>query len=414
MKKIFGYIAIAALLVGACSKPANDLTAEENEIVKMKHVVFGAEIISDDATRATIDDAAKFSWESGDKVAVLATDGQFYDFTVDGTGLSASISGSIPETENVTTIAVYPASCKKNATTITLPSTYSYDDSHKRFFYPMVAEFEEGYEGTLRFRHVTAGLEVSFTKIPSVAVNYVVKTDVPCAGDLDITTGKISTGSNTIKVPTGLLGGDHFFVPMPVGAVALQVYLETGAPNQVKPITESKKTANTTFAANKIKRFSTINIPNIPFDPDGYGEGAVVFVTYNGEGEPLSIYNPETGEYVGREGDPNLNPADYAIGVETQNGKTRIYRMNGDTREYLYTDENKNGADFDWTTDANLAADFDKTTLNEEEIYTVSYKKGGTGHTFYLVVVDNKIVSGQSNWASGSPHAHIIYVNYPD
>lgn len=414
MKKIFGYIAVAALVIGACSKPANDLTAEENEIVKMKHVVFGAEIISDDATRATIDDAAKFSWESGDKVAVLATDGQFYDFTVDGTGLSASISGSIPETANVTTIAVYPASCKKNAMTITLPSTYSYDDSHKRFFYPMVAEFEEGYEGTLRFRHVTAGMEVSFTKIPSVAVNYVVKTDVPCAGDLNITTGKISTGSNTIKVPTGLLGGDHFFVPMPVGAVALQVYLETGAPNQVKTITESKKTANTTFTANIIKRFSTINIPNIPFDPDGYGEGAVVFVTYNGEGEAVSIYDPATGEYVGQEGDPNINPAEYAISViSTEDGKTIISREAEQGTEYLTVDGNKNGAEFLWVSNIENAAAFDKAELNGEEIYTIA-TMSNQGHEFYLVVVDNVIVAGQKNFASGSPHAHIIYVNYPD
>jgi len=313
MKRILGYIAVTALVLGACAKQANDLAVDEAPAVKMKHVVFGAEIVNVDATKATIDDAAKFSWENGDKVAVYATDGKFYEFTVGGAGKAASISGDIPATAQVTTVAIYPFSAAKDANTITLPSEYSYEDSKNRVAFPMVAKFEEGFEGTLQFKHITAGLEVPFTKIPSIAEHFVVTTDIDCAGDLDITTGKIvANGSKTIKVPTGPWGSDHFFVPIPAGEVNLDVALNTGAPNPVQVITQSYKTKMTSFTANKIKRMGTIAIPDIPYDPTGYGEGAIVFVTYNTDGS-VSIYNPATGAYVGNEGDSEVNPADYAV-----------------------------------------------------------------------------------------------------
>ena len=417
MKRILGYIAVTALVLGACAKQANDLAVDEATAVKMKHVVFGAEIVNVDATKATIDDAAKFSWENGDKVAVYATDGNFYEFTVGGAGKAASISGDIPATAQVTTVAVYPYSAAKDANTITLPSEYSYEDSKNRVAFPMVAKFEEGFEGTLQFKHITAGLEVPFTKIPSIAEHFVVTTDIDCAGDLDITTGKIvANGSKTIKVPTGPWGSDHFFVPIPAGEVNLDVALNTGAPNPVTVITQSHKTKTTSFTANKIKRMGTIAIPDIPYDPTGYGEGAIVFVTYNEDGS-VSIYNPATGAYVGHEGDPEVNPADYAVSITTNSeGKHIISRTNAQgVTEYMYVGDNQNMQPLAWTTDANQAGTFAKTTIGGSEAYTIA-SMDNHGHTYYVILDSrtNTLVLGQTHAAEGSSHAVIIYVNYPD
>lgn len=416
MKKLFGYIAVAALVLSACSKPANDLTAEENEIVRMKHVVFGAEIVGDDVTRATIDDAAKFSWESGDKVAVYATDGNFHEFTVTGTGLVASIEGDILETAEVTTLAVYPYSAAKDVNTITLPSEYSYDDSKNRRFFPMVAKFDEGYEGTLHFEHVTAGLEISFTKIPSVATHFVVTTDAPCAGELNINTGVITNNaSTTIKVPTNDEGSDRFFVPIPAGTFNLNVALNTGAPNTVKVITESEKEKSTTFTANKIKRFGTINIPNIPYDPIGYGEGAVVFVTGN---DPLSIYKPEDGSLAGQEG--QVDPSQYAVNVMTVNGNQVFVRDNNGTTEYLTSDGNSNGGEFQWTTTLGNALQCElHAHMTGEEVdyyYYFAQTANNPGHRFVIIIDSTgKIVfQKKEDSVNEDNHVNIIYVNYPD
>lgn len=78
MKKLFLLFCLVSVLFG-CQTKEFDVMSDTQ--IPMKEVTFSAGMASD--TKASVDSqTGAFSWQDGDVISVLATDGKFYDFVL--------------------------------------------------------------------------------------------------------------------------------------------------------------------------------------------------------------------------------------------------------------------------------------------------------------------------------------------
>ena len=232
MKKL-KLLSLALVLFGCQQVEIND----PNEMggLEMKTVTISVDLDVAD-TKASLDSqTGKFTWQTGDVLSVLATDGKFYEFAlVSGDSqATAEFNGSIPSGCEVTTVATYP-NIVEDATTNTLldgntlnfvlasEHTYIKDVSNV----PMVAAFGEG-AADMTFWQVGGVMRFPVKNLPTNAKFVVTMHDKTITGSfpVDITNlGKTYMTAGTqpsvvsINYSSEVDGGSaEFNVPVPVG-----------------------------------------------------------------------------------------------------------------------------------------------------------------------------------------------------
>ncbi len=199
-KFLFLTLCLALSLLG-CQTEEFSISAEDQ--IEMKEVTLSAGIQGDD-TKASLDSqTGAFSWQSGDLISVLATDGKFYDFIlVSGAGAKfAEFTGSIPTTANITTVATYPRVAANGAeNTIlngnildyTLPVEWTYAAEVSNV--PMVATFPEG-SADMSFKQIGGVMRFVVKNMPTEAKFVVTMNDKTITGKFPIDISKLGQES---------------------------------------------------------------------------------------------------------------------------------------------------------------------------------------------------------------------------
>lgn len=168
MKKVF-YLLVAILAVAACSKePMNTEVVDENPVAAGKTMTLKATL---EETRGEMGSDGKYSWSSGDEIAVEFVDGQnqstFLKFkTTAGDGVFTHTFTSEEEGLTLGTRAFSPASIKEQAG---LGADEFYlGQSYANGLVPLYANVEND---ELSFKHLFAMMEVTFNNVPSSMSN---------------------------------------------------------------------------------------------------------------------------------------------------------------------------------------------------------------------------------------------------
>ena len=234
MKKLkFLFFCLSAILLGC--QQAELISPEDHGGIAMKTVTISAGMDSDQ-TKASLDSqTGAFTWQSGDLISVLATDGKFYDFILQGEGGSRNgeFTGSIPETASITTVATYPRIVANgtentllsgNTLNYVLPASWTYAATVSNV--PMVATFGEGAEdmsfrqvgGVMRFPVKNLPKEASFViTMNNKTITGQFPVDITAIGETAMTAGDAASVL-TINYTSDVDGASaEFNVPVPVG-----------------------------------------------------------------------------------------------------------------------------------------------------------------------------------------------------
>ena len=237
MKKFYlSIIALSALVFG-CQKPEL-ADPNENGGQPMKEVTLSAGMGAVDTKAALDSETGQFSWQEGDVISVLATDGKFYEFTLsEGNGeQTAEFAGRIPETAAVTTVATYPAlvadatentSLTENTLMYSLPAEWTWKKEVTNV--PMVAAFEEGADhmafkqvgGVMRFPVKNMPYKGTFVLTMSSRITGEFPVDITALGETNMVTEAVAEGeTSTLTIHYNAeVDGDlvEFNVPVPTG-----------------------------------------------------------------------------------------------------------------------------------------------------------------------------------------------------
>ena len=192
----FCFLALAAFLWGC--QQAEMLDPNENGGQTMKSVTISADMTA--STKASLDsETGQFAWQSGDVISVLATDGKFYEFTLnEGEGnWKAEFTGTIPVDAQITTVATYPALTPNatentllNETTLNyvLPSEWTWVKEVSNV--PMVAAFEAGTE-YMSFKQVGGVMRFPVKNMPAKGTFALTMTETHFTGEFPIDITKL-------------------------------------------------------------------------------------------------------------------------------------------------------------------------------------------------------------------------------
>lgn len=232
MKTFFCRLFVLCLVLASCTQEG---AYHGNIEQKMKSVSISTEM-SDTDSRASINsETGAFTWQSGDHISVLATDGKFYDFVLE-TGIGAreaEFKGSVPQTAEITTAATYPPIVTNGSVNTVLegstlnynlPETWTYAKDVSNV--PMVSAFAEGAEH-MSFKQIGGVMRFPVKNLPKEAKFVVTMNDKTITGQfpIEITTlGKscMTAGTTTseliINYTSDVDGVDaEFNVPVPTG-----------------------------------------------------------------------------------------------------------------------------------------------------------------------------------------------------
>ena len=205
--------------------------------IPMKSVTLSANMDFTDSTKASLDNTGLFAWQKGDKISVLSTDNKFYVFEItDGIGSkTASFTGQIPETAEVSDVATYPAIVSTGADnvivsgndmTFTMPEMYDYEDNNTNV--PMVAKGDFVNAG-MSFKQVGGVIRFPVNNLPRKAKFIFASSNKRVIGNYPLDLSKIgesfieaedkADGSSlTINYSSDVDGKPATFnVPLPVG-----------------------------------------------------------------------------------------------------------------------------------------------------------------------------------------------------
>lgn len=236
MKTFLKLVAMCLAIISLGCQQVEQLVSDEVSGHLMKTVTIAVNIGSMD-TKASLDSqTGAFTWQSGDMISVLSTNGKFYDFTLEaGSGEKiAEFIGSIPEGTEVTTVAAYPrivtngtdATVILNGKTLDylLPTEWDYVEDMSNV--PMIASFETGAD-YMSFMQIGGVMRFPVKNLPKEASFIVTMNDKTITGKfpVDITAlgeTAIMAGSEasvlTINYSSDVDGGAaEFNVPVPVG-----------------------------------------------------------------------------------------------------------------------------------------------------------------------------------------------------
>ena len=231
MKKLFLMFCLVSVLFG-CQTKEFDVMSDAQ--IPMKKVALSAGMVTD--TKASVDSqTGAFSWQAGDVISVLATDGKFYDFVLaSGMGeREAEFTGSIPETAEVTTVATYPVIADNGAdNTVLVGTTLSYTLAAE-FDYvkdvcnvPMVAAFGEAATH-MAFKQIGGVMRFPVKNLPTEAKLVITMKDKTVTGAFPVDINNLGTACMsagevpsvvTINYSSEIDGAyAEFNVPVPVG-----------------------------------------------------------------------------------------------------------------------------------------------------------------------------------------------------
>ena len=146
-------------------------------------------------SRASLDSKdGTFTWQSGDLISVLATDGKYYDFILEGEAgkKTADFVGQIPVECKITTVATYPrivangtvdTLLNNNILNYVLPAEWNYARDVSNV--PMVANFEEGAE-VLAFKQVGGVMRFPVKNMPNKATFVVTMNNKAITGQFPV------------------------------------------------------------------------------------------------------------------------------------------------------------------------------------------------------------------------------------
>ena len=296
MKNLFRIFMLSfAGILWACQQVEQIDTTDTSDL-SLKTVVIAANIGSQQ-TKASLDShTGAFSWQNGDMISVLATDGKFYDFTLEsGKGEKvAEFIGSIPESTEVTTVATYPriVSNGTDATVVLtgntldyiLPSEWNYAEDVSNV--PMVASFETGAEH-MAFKQVGGVMRFPVKNLPNIAKFVITMTDKTITGafPVDITTlgeTAMTAGSEasvlTINYNSDVDGTSaEFNVPVPTG-----VYNNFKV--EIKDVSDKVLFTKNYSADNKVNRSTLLIMKEIVLPARTSSLAKVYITTPNGVG----------------------------------------------------------------------------------------------------------------------------------
>ena len=235
-KQKFLILALAGVLFG-CQKPEL-VDPNENGGQPMREVTISAGMLTSETKAALDSETGQFSWQTGDVISVLATDGKYYDFTLaEGDGQwKAEFAGRIPETAEITTVATYPAlvadatensSLTENTLMYSLPDEWTWKKEVTNV--PMVAAFEEGADymsfkqvgGVMRFPVKNMPYNGTFVLTMGSRITGEFPVDITKLGETKMVTEALAEGEvNTLTIHYAAeTDGDlvEFNVPVPTG-----------------------------------------------------------------------------------------------------------------------------------------------------------------------------------------------------
>ena len=191
--KFFTLLVLAMSLFACQQKEIFDQGALSGQ--PMKTVTITAGIDGAD-TKASLDsESGAFTWQSGDLISVLATDGNFYDFilTKGANSNAAAFEGSIPEDAEITTVATYPrivangsvsdGILSENTLNYSLPVEWTYAKEVSNV--PMVATFGAGAED-IAFKQVGGVMRFPISNLPANTTIVFTMNDKTIAGTFPV------------------------------------------------------------------------------------------------------------------------------------------------------------------------------------------------------------------------------------
>ena len=125
MKKCISLFAIISILsIVSCNKEG----AETNVDKGQKAVTILKATVDNESTKVAVNDAGAFSWQAGDKIAVMNADGDAVEFTTTDSGASVDFSAAAEIELGDYAIYPYDASsmADNNLVIVNLPNSYSY------------------------------------------------------------------------------------------------------------------------------------------------------------------------------------------------------------------------------------------------------------------------------------------------
>ena len=274
MKKIFIYTAILATVAIACSKLENEPL--QKDVDPDSDVVMITEKVSanvDPSSKADIDADAKFTWSTGDQLAVHVNNGQYYTTTAlaSGGSKSATFSVTYPDGQSRDAFAIYPASIvatdaanygqSGTALDVTLPASYTLAEvSETKTPCPMIATNEAGNGWT--FSQLCGLLRLTVNSIPSDATGMVIQFPGKKVNGAFSIASAVTPGTSIIATDTPADGEDKITITFAVGTTTatVNIPLPTGTYDYlyITPVGSTTKVA-------AIRNINSISAPTVPY-----------------------------------------------------------------------------------------------------------------------------------------------------
>lgn len=233
MKKIlFAFTAFTAILAG-CSKEAETLTNDNEDPVAGRSVTLRASVPEND-TKVSSDNGGTFKWQAGDKITVLNTDGDPFDFSAQAGGTAVDFSSATFD-GTLSTNAFYPANDNHEAGSYYLAPSFAWVANSSSM--PMIGTVDTVNE-TATFSSVGGVLKLILFNVPAAARQLEVSSASNNLTGLFTVSGdpkKIVTAAGSNKKVTITFGAGHdtnmaFYIPLPTGELgALTFTLSDGS-----------------------------------------------------------------------------------------------------------------------------------------------------------------------------------------
>lgn len=164
------FATLCACVAISCNKEVSIDKPNQEEVIEtptvtMKTVTISATIEDDlnNETKSSYSNTGEFSWTAGDKISVLCTDGNLYEFTANSTGITSTFTGSIPDGYSLGARAFFPADAGHDSGHFNLPK-YKDISSHDSADIPMVGS--KGSGDTYSFVHCAGAALLTIDNIP--------------------------------------------------------------------------------------------------------------------------------------------------------------------------------------------------------------------------------------------------------
>lgn len=181
------FATLCACIAISCNKEVSIDKPNQEEVIEtptvtMKTVTISATIEDDldDATKTSYSNTGVFSWTAGDKISVLCTDGNFYEFSANSDGSTSKFTGSIPDGYALGTKAYFPAEAGHTSSNFSLLS-YKDISSHDSAEIPMLGT--KGSGDVYSFVHCAGAALLTIENIPDGVTSATITVESYNSGD---------------------------------------------------------------------------------------------------------------------------------------------------------------------------------------------------------------------------------------